>query len=118
MIKVRWLRKCLIQSPPLWQNDDDAERRERRKRSFAPDPTTARVAPTDAANRRKSLGLGACSGLSAAQLAEHYASCIKLSTENKITTKNAFSLQLIDYMSMMLKRQDKQMEDFQVIVTH
>lgn len=95
------------------QNDDDAERRELRRKSFAPDPAAAPAAP-EAANRRKSLGLGACSGLSSAQLAEHYASCIKLSTENKITVKNAFSLQLIDYMSMMLKRHDNKMEDFQV----
>ncbi|KAJ1524913.1 hypothetical protein ONE63_009771 [Megalurothrips usitatus] len=95
-------------------NDDDAERRERRRKSVAPDPARTPAASVDAANRRKSLGLGACSGLSAAQLSEHYASCIKLSTENKITVKNAFSLQLIDYMSMMLKRHDKQMEDFQV----
>lgn len=100
---------CLI----VLQNDDDAERRELRRKSFAPDPAAAPAAP-EAANRRKSLGLGACSGLSSAQLAEHYASCIKLSTENKITVKNAFSLQLIDYMSMMLKRHDNKMEDFQV----
>ncbi|KAK3921405.1 Condensin complex subunit 2 [Frankliniella fusca] len=94
-------------------NDDDAEIRERRRKSFAPDQPTNSAA-VDTSSRRKSLGLGACSGLSTAQLAEHYASCIKLSTENKITVKNAFSLQLIDYMSMMLKRHDKQMEDFQV----
>lgn len=94
-------------------NDDDAERRELRRKSLAPDPATTPAAP-DPSNRRKSLGLGACSGLSSAQLAEHYASCIKLSTENKITVKNAFSLQLIDYMSMMLKRHDNKMEDFQV----
>lgn len=94
-------------------NDDDAERRERRRKSVVPDQANS-TAALDSASRRKSLGLGACSGLSTAQLAEHYASCIKLSTENKITVKNAFSLQLIDYMSMMLKRHDKQMEDFQV----
>lgn len=101
-------------TPETFVNDDDAERRERRRKSFAPDPATVPVAQLDSANRRKSLGLGACSGLSTAQLSEHFANCIKLSTENKITVKNAFSLQLIDYMSMMLKRHDKQMEDFQV----
>ncbi|KAK3921352.1 Condensin complex subunit 2, partial [Frankliniella fusca] len=94
-------------------NDDDAEIRERRRKSLAPAlPTNS--AAVDTSSRRKSLGLGACSGLSSSQLAEHYANCMKLSTENKITVKNAFSLQLIDYMSMMLKRHEKQMEDFQV----
>lgn len=32
----------------------------------------------------------------------------------KINTKNAFSLQLIDYMAMMLKKQDSKMDNFQV----
>ncbi|XP_040564221.1 condensin complex subunit 2 [Lepeophtheirus salmonis] len=36
---------------------------------------------------------------SAAFLAEHYTNCIKLSAENKINVKNAFSLKLIDYMA-------------------
>jgi hypothetical protein len=33
----------------------------------------------------------------------------------KINAKNAFSLQLIDYMAMMLKKQDSKMDNFQVI---
>jgi hypothetical protein len=32
----------------------------------------------------------------------------------KINAKNAFSLQLIDYMALMLKKQDSKMDDFQV----
>ncbi|PSN39905.1 Condensin complex subunit 2 [Blattella germanica] len=32
----------------------------------------------------------------------------------KINTKNAFSLQLIDYMAMMLKKRDSKMDNFQV----
>ena len=32
----------------------------------------------------------------------------------KINAKNAFSLQLIDYMAMMLKKQDSKMDNFQV----
>jgi hypothetical protein len=32
----------------------------------------------------------------------------------KINTKNAFNLQLIDYMAMMLKKQDSKMDNFQV----
>jgi len=79
-----------------------------------PDPSGGRI---DEA-RRKSVGLGTVSGLSQAQLAEHYANCIKMSTENKITVKNAFNLQLIDYMTYMLQKHDKQMEDFQVIIIH
>ena len=51
-------------------------------------------------------------GLTATQLAEHYNNCIKLSAENKISTKNAFNLQLIDYMASMAKKKD--MSNFQV----
>lgn len=32
----------------------------------------------------------------------------------KITARNAFSLQLIDYMALMLKKQDAKMDNFQV----
>jgi hypothetical protein len=32
----------------------------------------------------------------------------------KINMKNAFSLQLIDYMAMILKKEDSKMENFQV----
>ncbi|KAJ9585938.1 hypothetical protein L9F63_020415, partial [Diploptera punctata] len=75
-----------------------------------------RVSSSPGSDRRKSLGGGggAIAGLSAKQLADHYANCIKLSAENKINTKNAFSLQLIDYMAMMLKKRDSKMDNFQV----
>ena len=53
-------------------------------------------------------------GLSVTQLAEHYQKCIKLSAENKISTKNAFNLQLIDYMASMIKKKESDMANFQV----
>jgi len=62
---------------------------------------------------RRSVG-GGISGLSAAQLAEHYNNCIKLSAENKISAKNAFNLQLIDYMATMIKKKESDMNNFQV----
>lgn len=53
-------------------------------------------------------------GYSAAQLAEHYANCMKLSAENKINVKNAFHLQLIDYMAEVMKTKKKsEMDNFQ-----
>jgi len=39
--------------------------------------------------------------------------CVTTSFQ-KINAKNAFSLQLIDYMAMMLKKQDSKMDNFQV----
>ena len=53
-------------------------------------------------------------GLTANQLAEHYNNCIKLSAENKISTKNAFNLQLIDYMAQMIRKKKSDMSNFQV----
>lgn len=40
-----------------------------------------------------------------------------MSAENKISTKNAFNLQLIDYMATMIKRKESDMSNFQVIRT-
>jgi hypothetical protein len=37
---------------------------------------------TPQSEKRKSIGGGAIAGLSASQLADHYANCIKLSAEN------------------------------------
>ncbi|XP_070330260.1 condensin complex subunit 2 isoform X1 [Odocoileus virginianus] len=48
------------------------------------------------------------------QITEHYSTCIKLSTENKITTKNAFGLHLIDFMSEILKQKDAEPTNFKV----
>ena len=70
---------------------------------------------------RKSLGPGAetptvsaVSGYSAAQLAQHYSDCIKLSAENKINAKNAFTLNMIDFMTEMLKKKQRsQLDNFQ-----
>ena len=55
-----------------------------------------------------------------AQLAEHYQHCLKLSAENKVSAKNAFNLQLIDWMAQAIKKQKTggadgvDMGDFQV----
>uniref|UniRef100_A0A6A7FYS5 Condensin complex subunit 2 n=2 Tax=Hirondellea gigas TaxID=1518452 RepID=A0A6A7FYS5_9CRUS len=52
--------------------------------------------------------------LTGQQLSMHYAKCIQLSAENKINIKNAFNLQLIDYMTEMLRAKNSKMNNFQV----
>ncbi|XP_018008746.1 condensin complex subunit 2-like [Hyalella azteca] len=52
--------------------------------------------------------------LTGQQLALHYTKCIQLSAENKINIKNAFNLQLIDFMTDMLKKKHSDMNNFQV----
>lgn len=44
-------------------------------------------------------------GLNSTQLKEHYALCIQLCSTNKINTKNAFGLHIIDYMNQLTKNQ-------------
>lgn len=65
--------------------------------------------------RRKSTAAPLLAGLTATQLAQHCKDCIKLSTENKINTKNAFSFMLIDVMAVMAKKSDSEInKNFQV----
>ena len=105
--------------------DEDAERRNRvRKRQsigrYRPanetpstDISSAQPGTTGTPQTHGALATGV-GGYSAAQLAEHYSNCMKLSAENKINTKNAFHLQLIDYMSeMMRNKKASEMDNFQ-----
>ena len=105
--------------------DEDAERRNRvRKRQsigrYRPtnetpstDISSAQPGATGTPQTHGALATGV-GGYSAAQLAEHYSNCMKLSAENKINTKNAFHLQLIDYMSeMMRNKKASEMDNFQ-----
>ncbi|NXS57228.1 CND2 protein, partial [Brachypteracias leptosomus] len=98
-------------------NDDERERRQRRR---------SKVADLQLGGSDSSLGLGspaprkAEAGLSApqqwtnTQISDHYSTCIKLSTENKITAKNAFGLGLIDYMTDILNQKDTDLTNFKV----
>ncbi|NXS65004.1 CND2 protein, partial [Pandion haliaetus] len=88
-------------------NDDEQERRQRR-RSKA---TNFQLGGTDS---QAEAWLPALPQWTNAQISDHYSTCIKLSTENKITTKNAFGLHLIDYMTDILKQKDSELTDFKV----
>ncbi|KAF1744544.1 hypothetical protein MXB_781 [Myxobolus squamalis] len=72
----------------LAENDDAKERDIRRKSRIR---STSQLMVTPIA-------------VSHDQLRDIYATCIKLSAENKITKQNAFGLQLIDYMQEVLQQ--------------
>ncbi|XP_032937361.1 condensin complex subunit 2 isoform X2 [Catharus ustulatus] len=91
-------------------NDDETERRQRR-RSRAVDSSLQGLGSP---SLRPEAWQPPLSHWSNAQIAEHYSTCIKLSTENKITTKNAFGLHLIDYMTDILKQKNSELTNFQV----
>lgn len=44
-----------------------------------------------------------------------YTECIKLSATNKINTKNAFGLKLIDYMSYFIKHKPDEQINFKLV---
>ncbi|XP_075580187.1 condensin complex subunit 2 [Pelecanus crispus] len=98
-------------------NDDERERRQRR-RSRATDvqlgSTDSPLGLASPAPRQAEAWLPALPQWSNAQISDHYSTCIKLSTENKITTKNAFGLHLIDYMTEILKQKDSELTNFKV----
>ncbi|XP_070621585.1 condensin complex subunit 2 [Erythrolamprus reginae] len=104
----------VLQSCP--QNDDERERKQRR-RSRAFDLQFSTESPLgiqSPASKQAETSLPSIPQLSNAQIADHYSTCIKLSTENKITTKNVFGLHLIDYMTEILKQKDSDLTNFKV----
>jgi len=105
--------------PEVFTQDPEKEEEERRARNRQrkqqqQEPTVDSPGGTGAggssSNRRS---IGPVGGLSQAQLKEHYTQCIQLSSENKISSKNAFNLHLIDHMATMMKKKDTEMNNFQ-----
>ncbi|XP_034548475.1 condensin complex subunit 2 [Notolabrus celidotus] len=95
-------------------NDDEQERRQRRRSRVIDLQTATDSSFNDSATHSAAGTPAAVPKLSNAQISEHYSTCIKLSTENKITTKNAFGLHLIDYMADILKQKDSELTNFKV----
>ncbi|KAM9584993.1 condensin complex subunit 2 [Trichechus inunguis] len=97
------------------QNDDEKERLQRRRSrvfdlQFSTDSPHALASPSS----RSIDSSATISKFTNTQITEHYSTCIRLSTENKITTKNAFGLHLIDFMSEILKQKDTEPTNFKV----
>ncbi|XP_074526505.1 condensin complex subunit 2 isoform X2 [Halichoeres trimaculatus] len=95
-------------------NDDEQERRQRRRSRVIDLQAATDSSFNDSATHSAAGTPAAVPKLSNAQISEHYSTCIKLSTENKITTKNAFGLHLIDYMADILKQKDSELTNFKV----
>ncbi|XP_067560391.1 condensin complex subunit 2 isoform X1 [Pseudorca crassidens] len=97
------------------QNDDEKERLQRRRSrvfdlQFSTDSPHLLASPSS-----RNVDVSATiPKFTNTQITEHYSTCIKLSAENKITTKNAFGLHLIDFMSEILKQKDAEPTNFKV----
>ncbi|CAK1585967.1 unnamed protein product [Parnassius mnemosyne] len=88
------------------RNDDDAER------SSLVASERAIVSSTPLASPRRGRDT-----MSSSPQKEHFQGCLKLYAENKINKDNAWNLQLIDFMTSMLRRHDSRMENLQTAST-
>ncbi|XP_033926513.1 condensin complex subunit 2 isoform X1 [Melopsittacus undulatus] len=93
------------------RNDDEQERRQRRRSKVTGLHLSSCDSPRGLASPRQAQ---AGPQWSHSQIADHYSTCIKLSTENKINTRNVFGLHLIDYMTEILKQKDSEKTNFKV----
>ncbi|XP_013190559.2 condensin complex subunit 2 [Amyelois transitella] len=89
------------------RNDDDAER----SSLLASERAVATSTPTTASPRRGR------DTMSSSPQKEHFQGCLKLYAENKINKDNAWNLQLIDFMTTMLRRHDSRMDNLQTAST-
>ncbi|XP_078033145.1 condensin complex subunit 2-like [Augochlora pura] len=96
---------------PVAQNDDEAERLARR-RDF--NSTSISLSTASSNNRRSSLGLSALGNIPSTQMEALVSQFIKLGTENKINAENAFSFEMIDFMTYMIKKHDANMCNLQM----
>jgi len=105
-----------INTELLMQNDDEAEKIERRKSkpqsSFKTTilKQTAQNKDTNKSHASKQNSSSTQSTLTNQQLAELYANCLKLCNENKINQKNTWSLKLIDYIDDVIAHQENQQD--------
>ncbi|XP_053607023.1 condensin complex subunit 2 isoform X2 [Plodia interpunctella] len=89
------------------RNDDDAER----SSLLASERVVATSTPTTSSPRRGR------DTMSTSPQKEHFQGCLKLYAENKINKDNAWNLQLIDFMTTMLRRHDSRMDNLQTAST-
>ncbi|XP_049874178.1 condensin complex subunit 2 [Pectinophora gossypiella] len=87
-------------------NDDDAER----SSLVASERAVASSTPTQSPRRGRET-------MSSSPQKEHFQGCLKLYAENKINKDNAWNLQLIDFMTSMLRKHDSRMENLQTAST-
>ncbi|XP_019354508.1 condensin complex subunit 2 isoform X2 [Alligator mississippiensis] len=98
-------------------NDDEQEKKQRRRSRILDLKLSSTESPLvvkSPAIRQADTSLPVIPRLTNAQISDHYSTCFKLSAENKITTKNAFGLHLIDYMTEILKQKDSELTNFKM----
>ncbi|KAM3925156.1 condensin complex subunit 2 [Leptodactylus fuscus] len=97
-------------------NDDEWERKQRRRSRVIDLQLSSVDSPASVISpaQRSDVNSILRPNLTNSQISDHYSTCIKLSQENRITTKNAFGLHLIDYMGDILKEKGSELTNFKV----
>lgn len=90
----------MIVSSDVEENDDTLEKKAKRKSMLIENGSLNKLATNPGPSSQK---FELPSGYTDEQIGSHYGNCIKLALENKITSKNAFSLHLIDYLAGYVK---------------
>lgn len=96
----------------LLENDDEAERLALRR-----DATSSTPVSNKSNEKRQSLGLSSLAQMPEPKMTELISQYIKLSTENKINLKNAFSLEMIDFMTYMVTKRNSEITNLQMAST-
>ncbi|KAK2578145.1 hypothetical protein KPH14_001344 [Odynerus spinipes] len=91
----------------LVENDDEAERL-----ALRCDNVTNNTSSNNT-SRRFSLGLSNIRQIPEPKMKEHISLCIKLNNENKINVKNAFGLEMINFMTFMFTKRKSEVTDLQ-----
>ncbi|XP_076178781.1 condensin complex subunit 2 [Ptiloglossa arizonensis] len=106
-------RKSMYAQNTLLENNDEEERLCLRREMNISNTLKTNVSSA----KRQSLELSVSAQISSLEMRNRICECIKLNTENKINIKNAFSLEMIDFMTFMIKKQDADMSSLQVAST-
>ena len=103
LLRKSFVNRSVLDGSFSLRNEEEEKRRRAQQRLSAAHGTPMQ---TPAHNRRGVSANSPARALTTAQLKEQYGNCIKLAHANKINVKNAFSLNIIDYMSVILRSND------------
>ncbi|XP_050351454.1 condensin complex subunit 2 isoform X2 [Nymphalis io] len=105
-------RRSLIPQTRITKLKDDERNDDEAERSSLVASERAVATPTPQASPRRGRDT-----MSGSPQKEHFQGCLKLYAENKINKDNAWNLQLIDFMTSMLRRHDARMDNLQTAST-
>uniref|UniRef100_A0A0A9YMD0 Condensin complex subunit 2 n=2 Tax=Lygus hesperus TaxID=30085 RepID=A0A0A9YMD0_LYGHE len=93
------------------ENDDEEEKERQRQREKDLAEQQEKEKQAALQSKEPVSAFGVLTNLNPQELEDHYFKCIQLCNQNKVNVKNAFKLQLIDYMKLIFTKQSKKTEN-------